>query len=307
MSVMPQSSSEPADEPTDSAVVRGLAADLAALLRREDLLAGSHVSEQWVADALQVSRSPARAAMLGLAEAGILTKVPRRGFFVADAPVQGLHVVASVLDSDDAAFATITNDRFNGSLGTEFTTADIGRRYRLATRQTERVLARMEAEDLIRKRRGRGWEFNELLSSVDAHDQTYRFRMIIEPAAIREPGYRVDPDEIPVHRRQQQLLVDTGAMGIPGSEIYRINTGLHEFVVAGARNTYLLEAVRRVNRVRRLMEYRLQVDHARIVEQAQEHLALLDLLEAGDTEGAAAFMLEHLDAVRRRKTESHAH
>src|SRR6185295_5908548 len=100
MSVMPQSSSEPADEPTDSAVVRGLAADLAALLRREDLLAGSHVSEQWVADALQVSRSPARSAMLGLAEAGILTKVPRRGFFLAEAPSAGLHLVSSELDSD---------------------------------------------------------------------------------------------------------------------------------------------------------------------------------------------------------------
>jgi len=302
MTVVPQSTSEPTDGPADSAVVRGLAADLAALLRREDLPAGSHVSEQWVADALQVSRSPARSAMLDLAEAGFLTKVPRRGFFLAEAPWAGLQLVSSELDSDDAAFAAITEDRFNGSLGTEFTTADIGRRYNLPTRQTERVLARMEAEDLIHKRRGRGWEFNELLSSVDAHDQTYRFRMIIEPAAIREPGYRLDPDGIALHRRQQQRLVDTGVVGIPGSEIYRFNTGLHEFIVGGARNTCLLEAVRRVNRVRRLIEYRLQVDHARITEQAREHLMLLDLLDAGDLEAAAVFMFNHLDTVRRRKT-----
>jgi DNA-binding GntR family transcriptional regulator len=283
--------------------LRGLAADLAALVRREGLPADSHVSEQWAADALGVSRSPARSAMLELANVGILHKVPQRGFFVTGGAVDGRHTVTADLDGDESAFAAITSDRFDGALATQFTTADISRRYGLSTRRTERVLARMEAEDLIRKRRGRGWEFNELLSSVGAHDQTYRFRMIIEPSAIREPDYRLDVDEIDVHRREQQRLIDSGALGIPGSEIFLINTGLHEFVVAGANNTYLLEAVRRVNRVRRLMEYRLQVDHARITEQAREHLKLLDLLQDGDTEAAANYMYRHLDAVRRRKTE----
>lgn len=294
----------PATESEDggNTALAGLAADLAVLVRREGLAVGSHVSEQWAADNLGVSRSPARSAMHELASVGILTKVPKRGFFVAGAPQDHRPAITAGLNGDEAAFAAITNDRFAGTLATQFTTADISRRYRLSTRHTERVLARMEAEDLIHKRRGRGWEFNELLSTVSAHDQTYRFRMIIEPSAIREPGYRLDAEQIEVHRRQQQRLIDTGALGIAGSEIFSINTGLHEFVVAGARNTYLLEAVRRVNRVRRLMEYRLQVDHARITEQAQEHLQLLDLLQAGDTEAAANYLYRHLDAVRRRKT-----
>ena len=302
MSAVPWAATESGDG--GNTALGGLAADLAALIRREGLPDDAHVSEQWAADRLGVSRSPARAAMHELAGAGILTKVPQRGFFVASAPPNGHHKVDAGLGDDEAAFAAITNDRFAGTLATQFTTADISRRYGLSTRRTERVLARMEAEDLIRKRRGRGWEFHELLSSVGAHDQTYRFRMIIEPSAIREPGYRLDADEIGVHRRQQQRLIDTGAGEMAGSEIFAINTGLHEFIVAGARNTYLLEALRRVNRVRRLMEYRLQVDHARIVEQAHEHLRLLDLLHAGDTEAAANFMSAHLDDVRRRKTET---
>jgi hypothetical protein len=38
----------------------------------------------------------------------------------------------------------------------------------LSTRQTERVLARMEAGDLIHKRGGRGWEFIDLLDFLEA-------------------------------------------------------------------------------------------------------------------------------------------
>lgn len=33
------------------------------------------------------------------------------------------------------------------------------------------------------------------MATVDAHDQSYRFQMIVEPAALPEPGFAVDASE----------------------------------------------------------------------------------------------------------------
>ncbi|MER7010213.1 FCD domain-containing protein [Saccharopolyspora sp. NPDC000359] len=73
--------------------------------------------------------------------------------------------------------------------------------------------------------------------------------------------------------------------------------------MACAGNAYLLESVRRVNRVRRLIEYRHQSERQRLVQQAEEHLRLLDLIESGDLAAASHFLHSHLDAVRLRKTQ----
>src|ERR1044072_2647351 len=53
------------------------------LVRHSGLEEGAHVTEQWAADALEVSRTPVRKAMVFLTEVGILTRVPNRGFFLA--------------------------------------------------------------------------------------------------------------------------------------------------------------------------------------------------------------------------------
>jgi hypothetical protein len=73
-------------------------------------------------------------------------------------------------------------------------------------------------------------------------------------------------------------------------------------IVACSGNAYLADAVARVNRMRRLIEYNHQTDRSRLVVQAREHLQILDLLEAGDNEKASDFLYTHLDTVRGIKT-----
>src|SRR3954447_13051047 len=60
-----------------------IATRLVDLVRHSGLEEGAHVTEQWAADALEVSRTPVRKAMVFLTEVGILTRVPNRGFFLA--------------------------------------------------------------------------------------------------------------------------------------------------------------------------------------------------------------------------------
>lgn len=274
------------------------------LLRHSGLTEGAHVTEQWVADELEISRTPVRKAMLFLTEVGILDRVPHRGFFLtrdADALSRPDPVGAQV--PEESAYFEIAEDYVGGRFEGSFTSADIARRYRLTPRQAERVLSRMTSEDLVRRRAGgRGWEFQHVMATAEAHDQSYRFRMIVEPAALREPGFRVDAEAFARHRRQQEALLHGDILLLPRSELFHVNASFHEMLVGCSGNQFLLDAVRRQNRLRRLIEYRHQLDRSRLAGQAREHLRLLDLLEEGELEGAAAFLYQHLDVVRAVKT-----
>ena len=79
--------------------------------------------------------------------------------------------------------------------------------------------------------------------------------------------------------------------------LYERGVRYHEAIVGASGNPFMLEALQRVNRVRRLLVYRTLVDRQRFYRQAREHLAMLDLLEAGRREEAAEAMRAHLAAV----------
>ncbi|GHG99661.1 GntR family transcriptional regulator [Streptomyces lanatus] len=285
-----------------------LATRLVDLMRRGGLAEGAHITEQWAADELDVSRTPVRKAMLFLTEVGILERVPQRGFFLTrDASTLGRPDAGLAEDVEESAYFQIADDHVGGRFTGSFTAADIARRYRLTPRQADRVLSRMEAEDLLRRRTGgRGWEFQHVMATVAAHDQSYRFRMIVEPAALLEPGFTVDAAAFALHRRQQKELLRGDILLLPRAELFQVNASFHEMLAGCSGNQFLLDAVRRQNRLRRLIEYRHQLDRSRLADQAREHLRLLDLVERGDMEEASTFLGRHLDNVRSIKTGARA-
>jgi DNA-binding GntR family transcriptional regulator len=78
---------------------------------------------------------------------------------------------------------------------------------------------------------------------------------------------------------------------------------LHETIVAGAQNRFLLDALRKVNQLRRLLEYRSKRNRDTMRLQCEEHLVLIDLVRRGERIEASHFMREHLNGARKRKTE----
>ena len=58
----------------------------------------------------------------------------------------------------------------------------------------------------------------------------------------------------------------------------------HESLVEASGNPFFIDAIRRVNRVRRLLSYRSMQDRKRYKQHCQQHLHLLDLLERGRNE-----------------------
>lgn len=276
-----------------------LAMQIVEMMRREDYPVGHRLTEQALCDELGVSRSPVRKALQYLATTGAVTSEPHRGFHVARKPSELGHLdLAADQASEQAVYLQIANDRIHGLLPDEVAETELMARYGLTRLQVQRVLNRMARESMIDRKPGRGWIFRPLLSTVESHRESYRFRMIIEPAAILEPGYQVDLGELEKCRREQIELLDGGIERCTPSELFRTGVHFHETMIAGAGNRFLLDSLRTVNQMRRVVEYGTRLDRTRLHRQCEEHLMLIDLLKKDERMEASHFLRQHLNTAR---------
>ena len=272
-------------------------------IRVNALASGQHMPEQVLADQFRVSRAPIRAALRTLAELGIVRSEPNRGFFLVKG---GDDLAGAALglapDEEDEPYMAVAADRLSGALPERVSENELMRRYALSRGHVLKILNRIAAEGWAERLPGHGWAFLPVLTSREAYDQGYRFRAALEPAAVLEPSFRVDPMMARAARQQQLALLDGAAMRLTRAQLFQINAGFHETLVGWSGNPFFLDGLRRVNRVRRLIEYRITVDRSRLGRQCREHLQVLDLLDTGDMPAAAAFLRDHIDGARDIKT-----
>lgn len=138
-----------------------------------------------------------------------------------------------------------------------------------------------------------------MLTTPESLLQSYRLRLAIEPAALLEPGYRLEPQVLARCREAELHLLHGGIATDTADQLHERGVRFHESLVEGCGNPFFIDAMRRVNRVRRLLSYRSMQDRSRYREHCEQHLALLDLLERGRNEEAAEAMREHLGSTLR--------
>jgi DNA-binding GntR family transcriptional regulator len=287
---------------TASALSQQLALQIAGYIRRSNLAPGAHLAEQQLADLFKVSRSPVRCALAELEKTGVVEQARHRGYFLKKIPaLQGK--AAPEANLAEERYLRIADDRLAGRLEDNVTETALMRRYEMPRRELQRILHRMEKEGWAERKPGHGWQFIALADSVEAHGQSYRFRMLFEPAALLEPTFRIDKAEFERIRRDQQTLLDGGIARLSRAQLFKMGSDFHETLMGFSRNRFMIDAIRRVNTMRRLLEYRAHYDRERFAGQCREHLHLLDLLERGTRENAARYLRKHLDVVRAIKTE----
>lgn len=284
-----------------------LAPKIIDMARARSMRAGDPLREESFAKELGVSRSPIRRGFALLAELGLATKEPNRGYFLT-ADARGIDSRTLPLDVDpfEDFYLCVVDDVLRGDIPTVFFEAELMRKYEVPRGHLMKVLNRLANEAMIERKPGQGWEINSFLHDSKAHIQSYRFRMAIEPAAIMEPGYEVDKVAFAKARDVQQKMLDGDIFNLSRSQLFQIGAQLHELVVRCSGNAFFLEAIRRQNQLRRFMCYKANVDRPRLINQCKEHIHLLDLIESGQREAAADFLRTHLDVVGREKTDKEA-
>lgn len=274
-----------------------IAAQVIELIQSEGLAIGAHLPAQMLADKLRVSRSPVNEALVLLHDKGIVTREKNRGFFLAQS-IDATSLSQLGLAEPDAvaaAYFQIAEDLLQGKLAAEVSEQAIKARYALTTTQLNTVLQRIAQEGWGERKPGYGWAFSTMLTTPDSLLQSYRMRLALEPAALREPGYRLDPRTIERLRRAELHLLDGGIETDTADQLHDRGVRFHESLVEGSGNPFFIEAIRRVNRVRRLLSYRSMRDRKRYADHARQHLHILELLEQGQNEVASQAMRKHLE------------
>lgn len=262
---------------------------------------GLHLREQELADTFRVSRTPVRVALRALHDAGLLESLPNRGYFLKAQPPADIPGTGA--PAEDPLYFRIADDRLTGLLDPRFTESVLARRYGVPRTRISRLLLQMVHEGLVVRMPGHGWEFQPLLSSTEAYDQAYRYRILIEPAALLEPGYALPAGTLRQARARQKAMLDVGIHSWSRSDTFAANSEFHEIIVSGAANPFLLEGLQRVNRRRRLLEYRTHQFRERLVGECTDHLHLLDMIERGALPAAAEFLQAHLERARAAKSD----
>ncbi|WP_414475361.1 GntR family transcriptional regulator [Microvirga sp. M2] len=276
-------------------LTEGLAAQILEHIRGGGLSEGTHLTAQELSERFSVSRFPIGQALQLLAAKGVLTHRPNRGYFVCDignASPESLGLAAR--DDTTSAYFRIAEDHLHGRLPDPASEAHLKETYGVTKAQLNTVLGRIAQEGWAERRPGYGWSFSPMLTTPESLEQTYRVRLALEPAALLEPTYRLDPD-VAARCREAELRLLAGAIETDSADaLHERGVRFHEAIIGASGNPFFLEAVRRINRVRRLLSYRSMVDRRRYRQQCEEHLEILDLLEQRKNEEASQALRRHL-------------
>lgn len=292
------------DELVPGDLASRLAREIISYARRLNLAAGTHLSEHRLAREFKVSRTPIRLALQRLAGMDVVEYRDKRGYFLRSGASLENASSFSAQAAEDPLYYRIADDRLSGTLETRFTESELCRRYAVSRARLARLLARMVQEGWLDRLPGQGWEFQPILTSSSALAQSYDYRIQIEPAAVRYPGYEIDHAAFALLRAQQRAMAERDISGFTSLEIFKAGADFHETIVRCSGNAFFLAGIVRVNRLRRLMAYRLHGDRGRIGDEARDHLQLLDMIEDGDREGAALFLERHLMRTKLFKLRS---
>lgn len=281
---------------------KSLATQIVELIHMDGLAVGAHLPAQMLADRLRVSRSPINEALQQLHEKGILSRQRNRGYFVAQAvPARADELAAELgLEEHDVltdVYFRIADDLLRGELPAAFTETQMRTRYQLTPAQLNAVLGRIANEGWAERRPGYGWEFSGMMRTPDALLQSYRLRLAVEPAALLEPGYRLDPAILARCRQAELHLLAGGIETDTADQLHERGVRFHESLVEASGNPFFIDTVRRVNRVRRLLSYRSMRDRKRYKQHCEQHLHILELLEQGRNADASQALREHLQST----------
>ncbi|TXR47045.1 GntR family transcriptional regulator [Phyllobacterium endophyticum] len=261
-------------------------------IHMDGLAPGARLNEKQLAEQLNVSRSPIRAALDVMASRGLVVRRPQRGVeLVALPPKNDPEFEEDSAQSD--LLVKIARDRDQGDLGDEFSETELMQRYHVARNVVRNALEVLADLGMAKRKPGYGWRFLTVWNR-QVRLESYRFRMIIEPAAILEHTFSLNDDWAKKIRRQHEASLTTPWSEASSVKFFEMNAAFHEGIAAASGNRFFLESMRRQNRLRRLANYNWRHGFNRVRENYAEHMAVLDQLEKGDFEMAALLMRRHL-------------
>lgn len=267
------------------------------MIYEDDLKVGSRLMASRFANRLNVSRSPVRAALDKLADEGFAKPELNKGMVLISLPPR---VERDQEPPQEDLRITVARLKREGKLLDQFTESQVMRLTGADRPKLREALLTLENMGAVQRREGYGWQFADIDRDGEGRLESYRFRVIVECGAILEPGFKLSKQWIESMRERHLRFMRekwTESMSIA---LFDMNSEFHEGICAASGNRFLQDAARRQNQLRLLSNYDWFYGEERVAITCTEHLQILQWLETGDNEVAAALMRRHLLANSER-------
>ena len=279
-----------------------IARDIVAITRRDRMRQGDHLNETLLAGRIGTSRSPVNVALRHLVDLGLVIHDPNRGYFLEKDAGDTLPEAKELFEKpDEPLYLKISQDRLSRKLEDEMTEVDLMNLYGVSRNSLRKVLSRIQQEGWIERQVGQGWRFLPMIDSPEAYEESYLFRTVLEPAALLSSTFCADQAEFDELLKIQRFIIDGGYESMTAIEIFEANSEFHETLAKWSGNRFFPQAIRRMDQLRRLVEYSQARNREPRKHQALEHLAILEAIGQHDTLRAATLLKEHLNNARRQK------
>lgn len=180
--------------------------------------------------------------------------------------------------------------------GELYSASGLAERFGISATPVREAMLDLVKQGLVEVVRNRGFKVTEI-SEADL-DQITQIRQLLEPTAAAEAVPHIPAGELDALRGLASAIVDAAAEGNLVSYI-NADREFHLRLLSAAGNHRLVRIVDDLRAQTRLYGLSALVASGRLVDSAQEHVEMCDLIAAGDGKKLKKLMSTHLGHTRR--------
>lgn len=265
-------------------------------LKAEHAKTGDSLNESSLAQQFEVSRTPMRAVLTYMTALGIAKAVPYKGFV--------LQLDAQAIKSDDASdkvesrqeklYLRLLMDLFFGDIDAAFSEKELQERYNANRGEIQSVLRLLESDGILRRSPGYKWHLDGVLNTLERHTESYRCRLIFEPAGLLEPSWSLDRYALE-ECRDHHLKAIQDPDAVSASDLFSLSAQFHERIAACSGNRFLLGNMQQHNRMRKATDLVSMHIQSSVTKSCQRRLDIIELVLAGDNQGASSKLTQLLE------------
>ncbi|SIQ16134.1 GntR family transcriptional regulator [Marinobacterium stanieri] len=267
-----------------------LADQIVQWLKQQGAPQGFRLRESALADQFQVSRSPIRAALGLLEQQGWVESLPYRGVELR-VPASELSLFEENLDESDPQdlYMAFLIDRFLSELPAAFSERELQQRYGASRSEVQRLLVQLEVDGIVQPGKGYKWLLSDNLNNAQSHYESYRCRLMMEPAALLEPEWTLDTESVEaLLERHQQAIAQPEQ--VPAAQLFALSADFHELLMHCSGNRFLVAMMKQQNRLRKPSDLLSMQLHTSVEKACRRRMAILEALLQGRNREASELL-----------------
>lgn len=179
--------------------------------------------------------------------------------------------------------------------GRVYSAPTLGETFGVSPTPVREAMLDLVREGLVISLPNKGFRVTEV--SESDLDDVAQLRLLIEPPMTRQVVGAIDPAGIDRLREAAQRIVDAARAG-DLIEYVSCDLEFHLTLLSYAGNKLLLEVVTELRNKTRLLGLLPLLESGKLIDSAEEHHVIMDLVEAGDADRVEAYLRRHIGHVR---------